>query len=472
MKSLLIMLIGLLFNIGSDAQKVSISPPLNIKNDNSFEVMAIDDKPLVFRQNSNDFFLNVFDTSLLSFAEKKITVEKKYPDIVATNFNRKNMHIFYSYNHKGDEYLKVINFDGNGEKKDSSELFKSSSNIDSPDFKNAESEDKSKIVLFRSLNSNEMDFIIYDNNILKKIYSKRIKFKDIKTNSEFRKICVTNEGQVYVLFQKIPGLFNKYNNKILIESINPDNREIKKAEINLEFYFDNFRISFDNLNNNLILAGTKNKLFQNKSEGYFTILFNKDLDLQFIKHNQFSNKLLTEFYRSSKVKSYINNLKLKDIILRNDGGIILVLEKVEIITRQANNDFRMRYPSYIESTDNFYGEIILISLHENGDEFWSEMIRKNQISSNDQGMYSSFFILKTAGQLKLIFNDEVKDETQIIMYYINPLGNYGRISLFNTELYGLNLLLRESIQISSDKLLIPSYKNDKLKLVLLDLKNK
>lgn len=77
-----------------------------------------------------------------------------------------------------------------------------------------------------------------------------------------------------------------------------------------------------------------------------------------------------------KLKTYINNLKVKDIFPRNDGGFVLLLEKVEIITRQSNNDFRMRYPSYVESTDNIYGEIILISIHETGEEFWSKIITK------------------------------------------------------------------------------------------------
>ena len=469
MKTVMVLLIQLLIFSNFFAQKVSISAPVNIRNEKSFELMNIHTKPLVFRQNNNDFLLGVYENNLGNFFEKKLSFEKKNAEVVASSYNEKSLIIFYSYELKGDGFIKAMRINEKGDKTDSIELLKASAKLEDEDFKNTESEDKSKSVLFRSNNNSEMEFIVTDNLNFKKLYSKTIKIKDIKTNTEFRKISITNEGVVYVIFQKIPGLFNKYNNKIIIIKIDPMEPEFKKKELELEFYFDNFRVIFDNLNKNLIIAGSKNKLFQNKSEGYFAIDLNSELEIKYIRQNPFSKKLLEDYYKSTKLRSYVNNLKVKDIIPRNDGGFIVIFEKVEIITRQSGGDFRMRYPSYIESTDNFYGEIIIVSIHENGEEFWSEVIRKNQISSNDQGIYSSFAIMKSSGRISLIFNDEIKDETQIIMYSVNPLGNFSRISLFNTELYDLKLLLRESIQISSKSLLIPSYNKDKLKLVLLEL---
>lgn len=471
MKIIFIFLLSLSLTINTFSQKVSISPPVNIRNDNSFEVISINNIPIVFRYNNNDFILNIFDQNLSGYSEKKIFLEKRNSEIVSTSVNDKNFIIFYSINYKGDESVKAIKINENGEKKDSADLFTPSSNIDSYDFKNTESEDKSKTLLFRSINSTEMDFIVFDNIKFRKLYSKRIKFKDIKTNTEFRKISISNDGKVFMLFQKTPGIFNKYTNKMIVGSIDPTDQNFRKKELDIEFYFDNFKIFFDNINKHLLIAGTRNKLFQNKSEGYFTIKFNSELELIFVKNNSFNKSLLDTYYKTMKLKTYINNLKVKDIFPRNDGGFVLLLEKVEIITRQSNNDFRMRYPSYVESTDNIYGEIILISIHETGEEFWSKIITKNQISSNDQGVYSSFGVLKTPGRMNIIFNDEIKDETQVIMYNINPIGNIGRISLFNTELYDLKLMLRESLQLSNRNLLIPSYNKDKLKLVLLELEN-
>lgn len=469
MKKIFVLILFISLAINTFSQKLTISPPVNIRNDNSFEVIRINNSPVVLRYNNNEFILDIFDQNLTNFSEKKILFEKRNSEIVSTSANDNNLLVFYSYEHKGDELIKVVKINENGTKSDSAEIYKASSSIDSYDFKNTESEDGSKTVLFRSINSTEMDFIIFDNFRFKKLYSKRIKFKELKTNTDFRKIEISNDGEVFVIFQKLPGIFNKYNNKIIINKIDPNDQNLKKKELDVEFYFDNFKIVCDNKNRHLIIAGTRNKLFQNKSEGYFTIKLNSELELLYIRNNPFSKGILEMYYKTMKSKNYINNLKVKEIIPRNDGGFVLSLEKVEIITRQSNNDFRMRYQSYVESTDNIYGEIILISVHENGDEFWARMISKNQVSSNDEGIYSSFGHLITPGRINIVFNDEIKDETQVIMYNINPVGNIERISLFNTELYDLKLLLRESIQLSNKNLLIPSYNKDKLKIVMLEL---
>ena len=128
----------------------------------------------------------------------------------------------------------------------------------------------------------------------------------------------------------------------------------------------------------------------------------------------------------------------------------------------------MRHRYGLESTNYSYGELILVSVHENGEEFWNRIIKKNQVSSSDRGIYSSYGIFRSPGGIGIIFNDEIKDETQVIMHSVDPLGNINRSALFNTELYDLRLMPREAIQISGSKLVVPSLSKDKLKLLMLD----
>lgn len=77
MKIIFIFLLSLSLTINTFSQKVSISPPVNIRNDNSFEVISINNIPIVFRYNNNDFILNIFDQNLSGYSEKKIFLEKE-----------------------------------------------------------------------------------------------------------------------------------------------------------------------------------------------------------------------------------------------------------------------------------------------------------------------------------------------------------------------------------------------------------
>lgn len=455
----------------SYSQKVTISEPVTSRNDISMEMINIKEKPLLLRMRNESLLINVFNEDLSNVVEKEVFFEKKNFDIIATSFNDSKFLVFYKYGQKSEQILRSALFDKNGNKIDSTELYRFSSFTDHNDFKSVQSEDKSKIVLFRTLDNDEIEFLLFDNFGFKILYRKRLQFKDLNIDTDFKKIAVSNEGQVFVFFQKIPGLFNRNQNKIVLHKIASDQGTTLTKDLLVDFYFDSFKFTYDNVNDNIIVSGVRSKLFQNKFEGTFILKLDNDLNVKLLKNSNFSQSLLQNYYskKNSKAKKYINNIKVKDLILRNDGGFVMLLESVEIITRQSNPEARMLSASYVGSTDNIYGEVIAISFHDDGTEFWNQVISKEQISTNDRGIYSSVGLMKNPGNLRIIYNDDIKNETQVVMYSVNPLGSLKRLSLFNTEMYDLNLMLRESIQISSDKILIPSLFNDKIKLVLLDL---
>jgi hypothetical protein len=453
----------------SYCQKVTISVPVTSRNDVSIEMINIKEKPLLLRVRNESLIINVFNEDLSNMNEKEVFFEKKNFEIIATSYNDNKLLIFYKYVQKNEQILRSVHFDKNGNKIDSTELYRFSSFSDHNDLKSVQSDDKSKMLIFRKLDTDEIDFLLFDNFNFKIVFRKKIKFKDLNIDNDFKKIAVSDEGQVYVLFQKIPGLFNKNQNKLLLYNIDQETTLTK--DLLVDFYFDSFKFVYDNVNDNIVVSGVRSKLFQSKFEGTFFIKLDKNLNIKLLKNSNFSHDLLQHYYskKNSKAKKYINNIKVKDLILRNDGGFVLLLESVEIITQQSNIEARRLSASYVGSTDNIYGEVIAISFHDDGTEFWNQVISKEQTSTNDRGIYSSFGMMKNPGNLRIIYNDEIKDETQVVMYSLNPLGSLKRLSLFNTEMYELNLMLRESLQISADKILIPSLSNDKIKLVLLDL---
>lgn len=468
---IIIAFLVLFINAKSYCQKVTISAPVTSRNDISMEMINIKEKPLLLRMRNESLLINVFNEDLSNVIEKEIFFEKKNFEIIATSFNDSKLLVFYKYGQKSEQILRSALFDKNGNKIDSTELYRYSGFSDHNDFKSVQSEDKSKIIIFRTLDNDKLDFLLFDNFKFKILFRKSLQFKDLNIDNDFKKITVSNEGQVFVLFQKLPGLFNKNQNKVVIYKIASDKEPTMTKDLLVDFYFDNFKFVYDNVNDNIVVSGVRSKLFQNKYEGIFITKLDKNLNVKLLKNSNFSQELLQNYYskKNSKVKKYINNIKVKDLILRNDGGFVLLLESVEIITRQANTDARMLSASYVGSTDNIYGEVIAISFHDDGMEFWNQVISKEQISTNDRGIYSSVGLMKNPGNLRIIYNDEIKNETQVVMYSLNPLGSLNRLSLFNTEMYDLNLMLRESIQISPDKILIPSLFNDKIKIVLLDL---
>lgn len=108
---------------------------------------------------------------------------------------------------------------------------------------------------------------------------------------------------------------------------------------------------------------------------------------------------------------------------------------------------------------------MVLSIHPTGELHWKTLLYKKQYSQNDGGAYSSYFTYITASNIKLIFNDEIKQENTISEYILDGLGNGDRNSVMNTENLELHLRFREGIQLDNKRFLIPSERRSRLKLV-------
>ncbi len=451
-------------------QKISIAPGLDVRNDGLFALIGqVGNKILTFENSDKKYILNIFDSKLHRYTSRTLEFEKKQIKIISISHEPKSWVLVYSYRDKKNEIVNAYRYDNVGNRIDSSRILVQKRDLLERSFKFTESEDEKQLLIFKKINSKSVLFIRIDVAKLKATYSKTIEFEDIRFNTDFRMTLISNSGTFYTIFEKSPSIFNSSKHKLIVNAFINDKEKAKSKIINLDFKINNFTSKYDNINKTLNIVGIKSKQYSEKSNGYFIFRMDDNLT-QFKKiEKKYSLGLLKDFYRlrNKKIRNHINNIHIKDILFRNDGGMIIVFELKELISRQ-NNDIHLRTRGFRSNIDYIFGELGIISLHEDGEVFWHKIIPKHQFSSNDFGIYSSVFIFKTPSLLKIIFNDEIRDKNQIMMYTINPLGKSNRMSLFSTELYNLNLAFKKSLQISNNKLIVPSYRNEKLRLVMIE----
>jgi len=474
MKVLYLSIIIILGTLHVSSQQISVAPEINIQNDKMFAVIGqVDNKILTFRNNNKKFILNIFDTKLNRYTEKNIKFEKKNIKILSITNSQKDWVVVYSFFRKNNEIINAYRFDNVGNRIDSIHILTQKKHFTTKSFLYSESENEKQLLLFRKIDKSSMEFLAIDLDLIKITFFKEVKFNNLSLHSDFRKAIITNKGEIFIVFNRKSNIFNRKKERIIVHHLHIDDINNNFVEIELNSQTSSIKSVFDNANNILNISGTISKSFSNKSKGYYLIKLNNDLSLNNKIENHFSNKFLSDYYKlkNKRKRKYIRDFELKELLLRNDGGSLLIFEKKEIISRH-NSSLQYRNRSFNNNTDYLYGEIAIQSLHNDGEEFWSKIMPKNQISTNDQGIYSSFFIFKNPSLIKIIFNDEIKHENQIIMYSFNTLGNYKRKALFSTDLFNLNLALTKSLQITNTRFIVPSYKKDKLKLVMIDFNTK
>jgi hypothetical protein len=110
----------------------------------------------------------------------------------------------------------------------------------------------------------------------------------------------------------------------------------------------------------------------------------------------------------------------------------------------------------------------LIATFPDGKEHWKKILFKKQFSQDDNAIYSSYFLFKTPSRVKLLYNDEIKNNNTVSEYVFDPAGNAERRSVLSTEYQNLKLRFRDAIQTGPSTLIVPSEKSWKINMVKIE----
>lgn len=159
----------------------------------------------------------------------------------------------------------------------------------------------------------------------------------------------------------------------------------------------------------------------------------------------------------------------QEIVLRRDGGILLIAERTRYLERRSGASGRVYYENQGRFlVDYYYDELMVVSIHPSGKTHWKTILHKKQYSQDDDGIYSSYFLFKTPSSLRFLFNDDIRQENTVSEYVLNGMGEYDRNSILSTQDLDLRLRFRDALQLDANELVIPSERRNKLKLVKLE----
>jgi len=183
--------------------------------------------------------------------------------------------------------------------------------------------------------------------------------------------------------------------------------------------------------------------------------------------------------KKKKKENEIYQLKLKDFIFRDDGGAILVAEQyyVRQVTSTQN---RGAAGGMTTTTDYYYHyyDVFVVNINPEGKIEWNNRIRKNQVTRNDGGFYSSYALGVVRDNIYIVFNDHVdnirsadrnrlkrmtlsKGKSAVAVAKINGSGDVGIEELFTRKMAGTRTLPKLCEQINGNEMLIYGVKGSK-----------
>ncbi len=451
------------------SQEVAISEAINVRNYFSYELIGqIENRILLYRDKGFTKEVDIFNMDMEHTQLSELNFEKRKSDVFNVIGFDSLFQVLYGYMEKDSMVFKLRHYDKLVRLIDSTTLIKVPKRIIKKRITSAISKDKKKILLSTKNSENEFLFYLYDYKRKKIIWNGRILFQ-----KKINEIYLTNTGKIILRESNQ----SKNNNEIIFHVVTPGENLPLTTKINLGLYFyKDILIDFDDKNEQLIISGNYAEKHDRDVKGIYYIKkkLKNLLNLEVPNLIPYEQRLSAELIQGKRKnrKRILDDLQLKEVLFRNDGGVIFINEITKEYSRRSayNSAFSNRNSSHSGISRrgwmDFYNEdIIITNVDPQGETEWNKVLYKKQFSQDDDAIFSSFFVMRTPSRLRFIYNDEIKNNSTVSEYLLDPVGQMARNSLMSTEYQNMRLRFKDAIQLSSTSVLIPSERNYDLSLV-------
>ncbi len=170
-----------------------------------------------------------------------------------------------------------------------------------------------------------------------------------------------------------------------------------------------------------------------------------------------SLRLATGDHRSRKA---LNQFQVRDLVVKNDGGFVLIAEDYYITTRHGYSSgfgyYSWYYPSMSSSVREYrYGDILVASYDGSGQLDWYQFVRKDQFTQEDGGLFSSFLMVNTGGAIGFMFNDFMGSRSRVRLASVDGSGEVQTQILGEAARNAPDWIPRQGEQISAREVMVP-----------------
>jgi hypothetical protein len=447
---------------------------------------------LVFKNNRNTNVICAYDDGMklvqripLDYLpDKYMNIEfVQYPDF---------FYMLYEYQKKNTVHFTAVKMDGQGKRLgdpvdlDTTQVKSFSNN---KIYTMVVSEDKQHLMILKINSKNPKTFVfttfLYNKNLeLEDRHRINVQMED--RNNLFTSFSLDNEGQL--VFAKYMSSSNgEYVSRIslITKAARSDSFAIRDLGAG-DRVLDELKIKVDNSNNRYLISAFYYKQRRGNIEGLYTVIWDKATDSKWKETLTIFNDELRGAAKSSEsnLKTAFNDFFIKHIIVKKDGGY-LVISEAEYTTSRGNAfnrwDYMYGYSPFASPMDyyspfynpyspwNRYGNgsinrynaenILILSFDKNSNLEWSNVIPKSQFD-DDGNTLISHQLMNTGGALHFLYNQYERRTMLLSDQSISPDGKLTRYPTLRNLDKGYEFMARYGKQISSNQIVIPClYRN-------------
>lgn len=286
------------------------------------------------------------------------------------------------------------------------------------------SEDESKLMVFYHLpfekkGKEKFGAIVFDED-MSQMVAREIEMPYVEELFAYQERIVSNDGEVIVsgkVFQDKARnvLDDEVNYKFHVLVFGDEENDDRNMEIELEQYLplymrlvnDEQRIYGVGYYSELDTPGTKGlyyatlDLIQGDVDNIDYLEFDEDFVRQHMTERE-ERKADKKENRGKEINES-GNFKIDEIIMKEDGGVLVVAEeRYSYTTSYTDANGNTSY-----TTHYINNELALISISGDGEIEWAEKVKKFQHTTNDGAAYNSYVRVLNDKGIYFVFNDHI-----------------------------------------------------------------
>ncbi len=298
------------------------------------------------------------------------------------------------------------------------------------------SNDKERIMVY-GLGSNKSDksagltTILLDKQL--NVLSKTTPVFEQDTDFVLGQSILGNEGTLYLSGYTEDGS-KGYSATARVIKLPPGSDVFQTVRLPLNNTFiSGMYIKLDDQKNEIYIGAFYSEKKTGNIDGAVYGLYNPAQDaMPIFKMIPFDDQLRNATDDRNKKKAF-NDYDVKNIIVKNDGGFILVSESFYMATRTSygsgyggfySSYYNYNYPGMNTSVREYvYGDIMVLDYDGDGNRKWQNFIRKEQYSQEDGGLFSSYGLLNSGASLVFLYNDFSSNKSTLNLAAVDVSGN-------------------------------------------------
>jgi hypothetical protein len=453
------------------SQSMLVSEALTIRNDFGYELIGrLRDRVLLFRDKYDDFEVQAYDPQLrLSWTKEVEGIDRRGVQILEVIGGKNDFSILYKVRRRAHAVMRLHKYDPGANLIDSMIVKDYGERVfDPPSLQVVRSEDRNCFAVVNTANDKQLEVVCFRVDKMQVLWDKTVQLDDDYLAIRLQDMVVTNNGDFYLIGENNNRRNRLEDHEFEILQVGAATEKVIRVPAR-EFMTNASKFTYDNLHNRLVGAGLYADKTRDRANGTFLLTVAGATATPMLRFEPFDEKFLAVLRRkdAEEANKGIDDATVRELILRQDGGVVLVAERYREIQRGAAAGRGFFREGMRMVVDFFYDDMFAVGMHPDGQIHWNTVLHKKQYSQDDEGTFSSFMLLRNADKVRFLFNDEIKYENTCSEYILSPVGSFDRNSLISTFGQNLRLRFRDGLQLSSNECLVPSEARSKLRLVLL-----